>query len=138
MPDNNNTLHVLLNKQLVLEFDRNKPTPEIQLEYLNNMDARLDAGIQVGNKTIVPKNQLEKAQYVANNMVNSLLKDDFNQAIAMCTYLGNRLKDLKQVVCVGKEDDSGMQIEFVYDRNLQQQQQEQTIKFFDPKDYQKH
>ncbi len=138
MSDNSNTLHVLLNQEVVLEFDRNKVIPDIQLEYLDNIDARLDEGIQIGNKTIVPKNQLEKAQYVANSMVNSLLKDDFNQAIAMCTYLGHRLKDLKQIVCIGQDDESGIQIEFVYDRSLKQQQQEQTIKFFNPKDYQKH
>ena len=133
-----NTLHVLLNKEVVLEFDRSKTIPDIQLEYLDNMDARLDAGIQMGDEIITPSNQLEKAQFVANSMVNSLLKDDFNQAIAMCTYLGNRIGDLKQVVCIGQDDDEGMKIEFVYDRSLQQEQQEQTIKFFDPKDFQKH
>jgi len=128
----------VLNQQVVLEFDRSKKIPDIQLEYLNNIDARLDAGIPMGDETIIPKDQLEKSQYVANSMVNSLLKDDFNQAIAMCTYLGHRMKDLKQVVCVGQDDDNGIQIEFVYDRSLQQQQQEQTIQFFDPKDFQKH
>jgi len=133
-----NILHVLLNGEVVLEFDRNKPIPEIQLEYLDNIDARLDAGIQMGNKIFIPKKPLEKAQYIANLMVNSLLKDDFNQAIAMCTYLGNRLIDLKQIVCVGKNNDKGIKIEFVYDRNHQQAQQEQTIKFFDPKDFVKH
>ncbi len=132
-----NTLHVLLNQQVVLEFDRRKKIPDIQLEYLDNMDARLDAGIQLGDKEIKPKDQLEKAQYVANSMVNSLLKNDFNQAIAMCTYLGDRIRDLKQVVCVGQDDENGIKIEFVYDRSLPQQQQEQTIKFFDPKDFQK-
>lgn len=138
MPEKSNTLHVLLNQEVVLEFDRNKAIPEIQLGYLDNIDARMNFGVQLGDELVIPSNQLEKAQFVANSMVNSILKDDFNQAIAMCTYLGNRLPDLKQVVCVGNDDDQGIKIEFVYDRSLNQQQQEQTIKFFDPKDHQKH
>ena len=138
MSENSHTLQVLLNEKVVLEFDRTKTIPDIQLEYLNNIDSRLDAGIQMGDEVIIASKQLEKSQFVANSMVNSLLKDDFNQAIAMCTYLGNRIKNLKQVVCVGNDDHEGIKIEFVYDKVIQQQPQEQTIKFFDPKDYLKH
>ena len=141
----NNILHVLLNDEAVLEFDRNKTLPDEHRQYLDNMDARMDDGVNLGDEFVKSLNPLQKAQFVANSMVNGLLNDDFNQAIAMCTYLGDRLPDLKQVICTGQADESGMQIEFVYDRDYQREQQdttnkpqEQTIKFFNPKDFVKH
>ena len=142
MSENNSILYVLLNQETVLEFDRNKIIPQQQRDYLDNMDARMDDGVHLGEEFIKSLNPLQKAQFVANSMVNGLLNQDFNQAIAMCTYLGDRLPDLKQIVCSGKDDEEGIQIEFVYDKNYQNQQQqkpqEQTIKFFDPKDFVKH
>ncbi len=141
MSKTNNTLNVLLNNKPVLEFDRNKTIPAEHLQYLENMDARMDDGVQLGEEFVKSLNPLQKAQFVANSMVNGLLNEDFNQAIAMCTYLGDRIPDLKQVICNGKDDEAGIQIEFVYDRDHQQEQQkpqEQTIKFFDPKDFVKH
>lgn len=141
MSAENNILNVVLNDEAVLEFDRNKTIPTEHRQYLDNMDARMDEGVQLGEEFVESLNPLQKAQFVANSMVNGLLNEDFNQAIAMCTYLGDRLPDLKQVVCKGQEDEDGIQIEFVYDRDYQQEQKktvEQTIKFFDPKDFVKH
>ncbi len=132
------TLHVLLNNEAVLQFDRNKTLPEEQLQYLDNMDARMDDGVQDEEEILKSLNPLQKAQFVANSMINGLLNDDFNQAMAMCTYLGDRIPNLKQVICNNNEDEEGMQIEFVYDQDFEQEPQapkEQTIQFFDPKDF---
>jgi len=136
MSASSHILHVLLNDQIVLEFDRSKSLPDIQLEYLDNMDKRLDTSIQLNKKNTTAKTQLEKAQFIANNMVNSLLNQDDKQAIAMCTYLGHRLPDLKQIACVGNAEE-GIKIEFIYDRNLQEKQQEHTLQFMDPKNFHK-
>jgi len=141
MTNKNNSLNVVINGKAVLEFDRNKTIPGEHRQYLDNMDARMDEGVHLGDEFVSSLNPLQKAQFVANSMVNGILNDDFNQAIAMCTYLGDRLPDLLQVVCKGQEDETGMQIEFVYDKEYQQEQAktvEQTIKFFDPKDYVNH
>jgi len=141
MSKTENTLHVLLNDKAVLEFDRNKTIPEEHLQYLDNMDSRMDEGVQLGEEFVKSLNPLQKAQFVANSMLNGLINEDFNQAIAMCTYLGDRIPNLKQVICKGQDDESGIQIEFIYDQDFQQAQQtpqEQTIKFFDPKDFVKH
>lgn len=142
-PSTINILHILFNEEAVLEFDRSKSIPEIQSQYLDNMDDRMNEGIQLGEDFIAPPNPLQKAQFVANSMVNALLKQDYNQAIAMCTYLGVRLSDLKQVICNGRDDDNGIKIEFVYDKDFERDSevlklQEQVIQFFDPKDYVKH
>ncbi len=129
----NSTLHVIFNNEVVLEFDRSKPVPGHQRSYLDKMDARMDDGIQLGDDFIDEPNILQKSQFVANSLVNALLKQNYDLSIAMCTYLGKRMPDLKQIKCEGTEDEeSGISIEFVYDRNYEQAQQEQTIQFHKP------
>ena len=135
----NSTLHVIFNNEVVLEFDRSKPVPGHQRSYLDKMDARMDDGIQLGDDFIDEPNILQKSQFVANSLVNALLKQNYDLSIAMCTYLGKRMPDLKQIKCEGTEDEeSGISIEFVYDRNYEQAQQEQTIQFHKPENITKH
>lgn len=134
---NGRILTVTLNKEPLLEFDRNKPVPGHQRAYLDNMDAHMDTGIQLGEYFIKSPNVLQRSQFVANTLVNALFKEKFSQAIAMCTYLAKRMPDLQHIKCIGdKEED--FSIEFVYDRNFEQAQQEQTIEFFTPEDKTQH
>ncbi|KAG1694947.1 Protein sel-1 2 [Nymphon striatum] len=107
------------------------------------MDERMDNGIQLGVAFIETPNPLQRAQFVANSLVNSLLKQNFNQAIAMGTFLGKRMPDLQQIKCEGSlgekaGEDGGISIEFVYDRSYEQDQQEQTIQFHKPEKPLKH
>jgi len=134
-PDN--ILYVLLNDEPILEFDRKKPVPGHQRVYLDNMDAQMDAGIQLGEDFIKSPNPLQRSQFVANSLVNSLLKQSYSQAIAMCTYLAKRMPELQQIKCVGDRDKE-ISIEFVYDRDFEKAQQEQTIEFFKPENNTKH
>ena len=126
-------LLVIFNNEAVLEYDRSKPMPGQQRQYLDRMDERMNQGIQLGDSFIETPNPLERAQFVANSLVNSLLKQNFDQAVAMCSFLGKRMPDLQQIKCEGSEgDDGGISIEFVYDRSFEQSQQEQTIQFHKP------
>ena len=126
-------LLVIFNNEAVLEYDRSKPIPGKQRQYLDRMEERMDQGIQLGDAFIEAPNPLQRAQFVANSLVNSLLKQNYDQAIAMCTFLGKRMPDLQQIKCEGSEgDDGGISIEFVYDRSFEQSQQEQTIQFHKP------
>ena len=132
-----NKLLVIFNNEAVLEYDRSKPMPGQQRQYLDRMDERMDQGIQLGDTFIETPNPLQRAQFVANSLVNSLLKQNFDQAVAMCTFLGKRMPDLQQIKCEGSEgdeagEDGGISIEFVYDRSFEQSQQEQTIQFHKP------
>ncbi len=92
-----NLLTVIVNDEAVLEFDRSKPVPGHQRQYLDNMDAQMDQGIQLGKDFIESPNPLQRSQFVANSLVNSVLKDEYSIAIAMCTYLAKRLQDLQQI-----------------------------------------
>lgn len=135
------TLHVIYNDQAVLQYDRNINMPVEHSKYLDNMDDRMDEGIDFEGNTVAEPNPLQKAQFIANLMLTALISRDSNQANAMCTYLGDRIPDLKQIICNDQEQGGGIQIEFVYDKGYQeapQQPPEQTIKFFDPKDFVKH
>ncbi len=132
-------LYVIVNDEPILEFDRKKPVPGHQRQYLDNMDAQMDQGIQLGDDFIESPNELMRSQFVANSLVNMLFKEQYSTAIAMCTYLAKRMPELQQIQCKGdiesdSKDDSGFSIEFVFDRSFEKAQQEQTIQFHKPSD----
>jgi hypothetical protein len=146
MPDttfNDTILYVVINGEPILEFDRKKPVPGHQRQYLDNMDAQMDQGVQLGDDFIKEPNALIRSQFVANSLVNMLFKEQYSTAIAMCTYLAKRMPDLQQIQCKGDISESndkenseaqGLSIEFVFDRSYQKAQQEQTIQFHRPDD----
>ncbi len=130
-------LYVVVNGEPILEFDRKKPVPGHQRQYLDNMDAQMDQGVQLGDDFIESPNALIRSQFVANSLVNMLFKEQYSTAIAMCTYLAKRMPELQQIQCKGdieSEDDDGLSIEFVFDRSFEKAQQEQTIQFHKPSD----
>ena len=137
MDKQDNLLYVILNDEALLEFDRKKPVPGHQRQYLDHMDAQMDQGIQLGDDFIKEPNALQRTQFVANSLVNFLFKDEYSKAIAMCTYLAKRMPDLQQVKCKG-DSEKEVSIELVFDRSFEQAQQEQTIQFYKPDDISKH
>lgn len=124
-------LYVIVNDEPVLEFDRHKPVPGHQRQYLDNMDSQMDQGIKLGTDFIEKPNALQRSQFVANSLINHLFKDEYSVAIAMCTYLGKRMPGLQQVKCKGEENKE-LSIELVFDRSYEQSQQEQMIQFHKP------
>jgi hypothetical protein len=129
-PLNDAMLYVIVDDEAILEFDRKKPVPGHQRQYLDNMDAQMDQGIQLGEDFIEKPNPLQRSQFVATSLVNLLFKDQYSTAIAMCTYLAKRMPDLKQIKCIEKDGETS--IELVFDRSFEQAQQEQTIQFHKP------
>lgn len=130
-----NKLHVIVNDSSILEFDRGKPIPGHQRRYLDQMDITMDAGIKLGSDQIKAPNVLQRAQYIANSLINALFNENYDVAIAMCTYLAKRIPDLQQVKAVGNAKEPS--IELIFDRSLEQSQQEQKIEFFKPEDLSK-
>jgi len=139
-------LYVVVNDEPILEFDRKKPVPGHQRQYLDNMDAQMDQGIQLGDNFIEEPNALQRSQFVANSLVNMLFKEQYSTAIAMCTYLAKRMPELQQIQCKGDIAETSsehsadgdkkeeLSIEFVFDRSYEKAQQEQTIQFHKPSD----
>ncbi|MCK5918717.1 MAG: hypothetical protein KAG34_09835 [Cocleimonas sp.] len=127
-PDN--MLHIIINDTVLLEYDRNKPIPEEQHQYLDKMDAKMNDGITLGKDNIEAPNTLQRAQYIANSLISALFEEDYNLGIAMCTYLAQRIPDLQQVKAVGEKNE--ISVEFIFDRSLEKAQQEQKIEFYNP------
>ena len=96
-----NIMAVLLNGIAQLEYDRDKLLPPHQELYLEKMDKQMDAGITVGGTNISNPDQTQRAQFVAANLAHAILNDEESVASALCSYLANRLPDLKQVKTPG-------------------------------------
>jgi hypothetical protein len=122
----NSKLAILLNGVSQLEYDRDKPLPEMQRQYLEEMDERMNGGITLGERHVDQPDQLERAQFVAVYLIDAIKSENEQMAAAMCTYLANRIPDLKQVKVDDHEDD--LSIEFVFDQPHTNQVE---VKFFD-------
>ena len=107
----------LLDGQEVLTYDRSQALPDKQREYLDILDKQMDEGFILSDEKINKPNLQQKTQFIALNLVNTLLKEDDNTAIIMFTYLVNRMPDLKQARAKTKDSDSGQKVgvEFVFD-----------------------
>ena len=115
----NNIMAVFLNGIAQLEYDRDRLLPDHQAAYLDKMDARMDAGILIGNKTVTEPDQNQRTQFAAANLAHALHAEDEAVAAAMCSYLAIRLPDLKQVKI--EEEAGDISIQFVFDEPYRKQ-----------------
>jgi hypothetical protein len=110
---------VLLNGIAQLEYDRNRQLPDYQAAYLEKMDVRMDDGIFVGDETIKNPDTGQRAQFVAANLADAIKNNDEQKAAAMCTWLADRMPDLKQVKIVEAGDE--ISIDLVFDEEYVKQ-----------------
>lgn len=112
-------LAVLLNGIAQLEYHRNRQLPVHQAAYLDKMDVKMDAGIMIGDTVIADPDVNQRAQFVAGNLLNAIKSDDEDMSAALCTWLANRLPDLKQVRFT--EDGDRVTIDLVFDEEYRKQ-----------------
>lgn len=124
-------LAVVVNGASILEFDRAKPLPGQQRRALDIMDDNMDQGISLGQEHVESPNPMQRAQFVANTLINALFAENYSQAMAMSTYLAKRIPELQQVKAVGNIDDV-LNIELVFDRSYEQSSTEQPVQFYRP------
>lgn len=108
-----NILAVLLNGIAQLEYDREKSLPPHQAAYLDKMDTKMDAGILAGDAIIESPDLHQRARFIAANLLSAMKANDEEMAAALCTWLANRLPDLKQVKI--DEHDDRVSIDLVFD-----------------------
>lgn len=94
MPDN---LTVVLDGVSQLEYQRDRPLTEKQRQYLDNLDRDMDAGVELGGRRIESPNALQRAQFVAMQLLQAVRDGNEPVAAATCAYLANRISDIKQV-----------------------------------------
>ena len=105
-------LAILLNGIAQIEYDRDIPLDAKKADYLDNMDKRMDAGIQVGEQEIPAPTPEQKAEFVASNLYHAIRADNEGMASAMTSWLAVRIPELKQVKIDDKNE--GVSIELVY------------------------
>jgi hypothetical protein len=114
-----NMLAVLLNGIAQLEYDRDKALPPHQAAYLDKMDSKMDAGILADNARIENPDINQRARFIAANLVSAMKSNDEEMSAALCTWLANRLPDLKQVKI--DEDGDRISIDLVFDEEYSRQ-----------------
>ncbi len=120
-------LAVVINGDLIMTFDRNKRLPGIERRVLEEIDAHLDEGIQLGDTKVIDPDPVLRAQYIANFMITALFEDQDKKAAAMCSWLATRIPDLQQVRAVDNEE--GSKIELVFDKSYAESQNEHKLQF---------
>jgi hypothetical protein len=121
----NDLMGVILNGVAQLEYDRRQALPPQQELYLDKMDQKMDAGIQLGDDVITEPDLDQRAQFVAANLAHAILSDEEATAAALCSYLANRLPELKQVKIDNSQGD--IAIELVFDEDYKKQVAVQLI-----------
>lgn len=116
LPFNGNTapLVVLVNGESRLEYDRSKELSERQRVYLDRMDRQMDSGIRLGTDWVEQPRPAQRASFVAAQLVDALQRDDEALIAACCTYLANRLPELKQIKA--RLLTAGFSVELVFDK----------------------
>lgn len=70
-----NIMAVLINGIAQLEYDRNKALTDYQLTYLDKMDKKMDAGINIDGEIIESPELNQKIQFVVANMLSAMKSD---------------------------------------------------------------
>lgn len=107
-------LAVVLDGVSQLEYQRGKPLEPAQREYLDRLDQRMDAGIDIGGRRVEQPDPLQRAQYIALQLLQAVQDGNEPVAAATCAYLANRIPDLKQVRAATR--DGQLSFDLVFDK----------------------
>jgi hypothetical protein len=112
---------VLVNGEALFEYDRTKPLPENQRQYLDRMDKQMDDGVTLGNEAIANPDQHQRAQFVAFTLITAIQQDNEAVIAAMNSYLAVRLPDLKQVKADTDENSGKVMFDLIFDQEHKNQ-----------------
>jgi hypothetical protein len=114
-----NMMAVLINGIAQIEYDRDKSLNDYQMTYLDEMDKKMDNGINIDGEMIASPELNQKIQFVTANMLAAIKADNEAMTSALCSYLATRLPDLKQIKV--NEEAEGMSIDMVFDEEYKGQ-----------------
>jgi len=123
-------LGILVDEQPQYEFDRDKQVPEGHLARLEQMDLKMDQGIEVKGEVIPNPDQEARTRFVATSLANALAEGNENMAMAMVTWLGVRRPDLKQVKIFPGA--LGMKVDLDYDNAYEKPAPQPQVVQFNP------
>lgn len=100
------------NGNIVLEYDRNIRLPGHQRQFLDRMDMDMSAGIQLAGQSIANPNPVQRAQFVAIQLMNALRKDEEGMIAASCAYLANRFPEMLKLVAIEQGESVSLDLIF--------------------------
>lgn len=118
---------VAIDGQSQLEYDRSKPLPSHQQTALDRMDQKMDQGIDLPTGRQEAPNPLQRAEFVALQLIQAIQDGNETMAAATCAYLAERVPELKQVKAEHRV--TGLHLDLVFDRPFMN---EMKVEFFDP------
>ena len=114
MEQGSEPLVVVLNGAPQLHYDRGKALSAGQYAGLKRMDATMDAGIRLDDRWIARPDADARARFVAFQLVDALQRDEAGLCAACCSYLAQRLPQLRQIKAQVAEQT--VAVELVFDK----------------------
>lgn len=115
-----NLLAVIINGIAQVEYRRDVPLSDKQREYLDRMDQEMDSGFELSGKFYASPAVAERAQFVATQLVQSIQSNNEQRTAATCSYLADRIRELKQIKAT-LDDNGSMDVNFVFDESYNNQ-----------------
>lgn len=110
--DRQTVVTVLVDDEVQVEYQRGKPLAEPQRVYLDRMDEQMQAGFHLGGIAVAKPDNLQRAQFVAIQVIEALQAGNDAMIAAGCAYLASRLPDLTQVIA--RLSERGFSVELVF------------------------
>lgn len=104
-------LSVLINDEIVFEYDKERSFEEPQLAYLDRMDIDMDKGIKIYGELVSSPDHQQRGTFIAMNLIKALQQDNEASISASSAYLVNRFPDLTEVHA--RDEDNKVKIELV-------------------------
>lgn len=105
-------LYIELNGAAVIEYDRNIRLPGHQRRFLEKMDEDMSDGIKLVGQAIEEPNPVQRAQFVAIQLVNAMQQNEEGLIAATCAYLANRYPEMRKVVAREQGDNVSLDLVF--------------------------
>jgi hypothetical protein len=115
-----NPLAVIVNDELIMQYDRAKKLPEQQQQHLTKLDQKFDQGIELQKQKLEQPNIEQRAKFMALSLMEGIIYQEDDKAAASMAWLATRLPDLKQVKAI--VDENGTQFDLIFDREYQPHQ----------------
>lgn len=105
-------LYIELNGAAVIEYDRNIRLPGHQRRFLDKMDEDMSEGIELAGQAIDEPKPVQRAQFVAIQLLNAMQHNEESLIAATCAYLANRYPDMRKVVAREQGDNVSLELVF--------------------------
>ena len=107
-----NKFRVSLNHSYVVEYDRNRRLPGHQRQFLDKMDQDMAQGFELAGEFITTPDAMQRAKFVAMQLIMALQTNEDGLVAASCAYLANRFPDIQQVKAVEQGEQVALDLVF--------------------------